>query len=139
MKKLSPSRLSCLLPVFALMFLLSGQALAVCLPHMMTEMPEGQALACCTQDCRMEDATPKEAQQACNQSRVATTSHHQTAVGASLPLVKFFGKDLPEIGPCPIPDTVATPQPALSAEKPSSHAPPYRTVKLYLLVQSLLL
>lgn len=139
MKTLSPSRLNCLLTVFALTFLLSGQALAVCLPPMMTEMPEGQAMACCTQDCRMEDTTPKEAKQACNQSRVATISYHQTAVGASLSLVKIFGKDLPQIGPCPIPDTVAPPPPGLSAEKPFGHAPPYRTVKLYLLVQSLLL
>lgn len=81
--------------LLAILLLLSTQVLA-CLFPQPVDLREGQAMACCVEHCRME-TTPEAAQQACQQSRIAT-SQEQLVVGSSATMMKVAMKDLTDTG-----------------------------------------
>lgn len=136
-KKLFISRLTYLLAFFTLTFLLGGQAFACLLPSP-TEMRDGRSMACCADYCRME-TTPQAAQQACEQSRTAI-SQHQVVAGPSTAVVKIFVTHLPDLGLGPPSDLPSGKlSQGLSTATGHSLPEPFHSVKLYLLIRTLLI
>lgn len=136
--KLIPKRKTIYLVMcLAIVLLLGNQALACIFPSM-PEMQGGRSMACCADYCRME-TTPQAAQQACEQSRTAI-SQNQVVAGPSTAVVKIFVAHLPDLGLGPPSDFLLDKLiPGLSTATGHSLPEPFRSVKLYLLIRTLLI
>lgn len=121
----------------AIVLLLGNQALACIFPSMQ-EMQDGRSMACCADYCRME-TTPQAAQQACEQSRTAI-SQHQVVAGPSTAVVKISVTHLPDLGLGP-PSDLPSGKLSQGLSTATGHGlpEPFHSVKLYLLIRTLLI